>query len=143
MDTDPSLTTDAQDAEIIVFGQPVTRESNFIDDLLTGVTLRLAGEAELDDDDQPITETLTVGVDVDEVVAGIEAFTKAYNDVIGSIDRQFSYNEVTKTSGPLSGDFTLRTVVAGGTSARSARRRSFATREADDASRAVWRRRPV
>lgn len=105
---DGTLSVDATDATIEIFGQTLTRESNFIDDVLTGVTLELVGPAEEDDAQVPQSETLTVGVDVDEIASGIESFISAYNDVVSFIDQQFSYNETTKTSGPLAGDSTLR-----------------------------------
>lgn len=105
---DETLSVDATDATVEIFGQTLTRESNFIDDVLTGVTLELVGPAEEDDAQVPQSETLTVGVDVDEIANGIESFISAYNDVVSFIDQQFSYNETTKTSGPLAGDSTLR-----------------------------------
>ncbi|MCR9093324.1 MAG: flagellar filament capping protein FliD [bacterium] len=107
---DPALSSDATNATVQIFGQTIERETNFIDDVLTGVTLELVGPAELDDDDVPQSETLTIGVDVEEIATGIESFITAYNDVVSFIDQQFSYNETTKTSGPLAGDSTLRGV---------------------------------
>ena len=133
----PDLERDlASNAQIRLFGQTgsesdprvIERESNFIDDVLTGITFQLRrpsvvdedaysiGDGDGDDADandpfqRRVSETLTVDVDVEEVQKGLEAFTKAYNDVISFIDQQFRYNESTKSAGPLSGDFTLRQV---------------------------------
>lgn len=112
----------AVDSEIRVFGEIVNRESNVIDDVLTGVTLRLEGLSELDEDNPGdpdaipvippgrLSETVTIDVDNEEVAKGLDKFVKAYNDVMSFIDGQFRYNESSNTAGPLSGDFTLRDV---------------------------------
>lgn len=102
---------DAVDAEFELFGQAITRESNLIDDVLTGITLRLVGEAKLEEGTTTkITETVSVKIDIGEVAKGLEKFTQAYNDVLSFIDTQFRFNETTNDSGPLAGDFTLRDV---------------------------------
>ena len=101
----------AANASFELFGESIVRESNLIDDALSGVTIRLVGEAKLEDDGiTPRSETLTVEVDVAEVAKGLEEFTKAYNDVLSFIDGQFRFNEGRNSSGPLAGDFTLRDV---------------------------------
>jgi flagellar hook-associated protein 2 len=101
---------DAQNAEFLLFGQSIVRQSNVIDDVLTGISLNLKGVAERDDNDRPITETVTVSVDAEAIAAEIEKFVDAYNDVMSFLDSQSKYNETTKTAGPLSGDFMLREV---------------------------------
>lgn len=101
---------DAQSARFRLFGQDIVRQSNVVDDVLTGISLNLKGVAELDENDQPITETVTVSVDAEAIAAEIEKFVDAYNDVISFLDNQSRYNETTKTAGPLSGDFMLREV---------------------------------
>ena len=113
---------DAASARIELFGQEIVRESNLIEDALTGITIRVMDTSEIDEDDPtydpagipPVlplkAETLTVEVDIDEVAAALEKFTKAYNDVLSFIDAQFKYDETNKQSGPLSGDFTLREI---------------------------------
>jgi len=126
----------ASNAQIRLFGQTgseadprlIERESNLIDDVLTGITFQLRRPSAVDEDaysvgddpDSPADandpfqrrniETVSIEVDIDEVEKGLAEFTKAYNDVIGFIDNQFRYNETSKSSGPLSGDFTLRQV---------------------------------
>ncbi len=101
---------DAQSAQFQLFGQTITRDSNVVDDVLTGISLQLRGVAELDENDQPITETVTVAIDSDAIAAEVEKFIDAYNDVVSFLDNQSRYNETTKTAGPLSGDFMLRQV---------------------------------
>lgn len=101
----------AADASFLLFGRSITRESNLISDVLGGITLRLVGEAKLEEDNvTQITETVSVEVDVDEVAEGLEDFVKAYNDVLSFIDGQFRVDEGTNRAGPLAGDFTLRDV---------------------------------
>lgn len=102
---------DAQNAQVRLFDSvDIERESNAIDDALTGLTFQLNRVSEQTDAGDPIVDTVTVEVDNDEIAEGLEAFTKAYNDVVSFIDSQFRYNEQTKSAGPLAGDFTIRQV---------------------------------
>ncbi|GEM_PF-5933562 len=108
----------AANSQIRLFGitEPIERESNSIDDVLTGITFELNQLSEESESSPPagppiyLPETVTVDVDNDEIAKNLEAFTAAYNDVIRFIDNQFRYNENSKTAGPLAGDFTLRQV---------------------------------
>ena len=100
----------AQNAVFHLFGQRIERQSNVADDVLTGVSLKLKGIAELDDNNQPITETVSVSVDADAIAASLQGFVDAYNDAAAFLDSQAKYNETTKTAGPLSGDSILRDV---------------------------------
>ena len=100
----------AQNAVFHLFGQRIERQSNVADDVLTGVSLKLKRVAELDANDQPITETVTVAVDADAIAGSLQEFVDAYNDVASFLDSQAKYNETTKTAGPLSGDSILRDV---------------------------------
>jgi flagellar hook-associated protein 2 len=106
----PDGSDNAQSAVFHLFGQRIERQTNEVEDVLTGITLRLKGVAERDENDQPITETVTVSVDVEEIATGFEAFISAYNDVQSFIDNQSKYNETTKTAGPFSGDSILRDI---------------------------------
>ncbi len=116
----PQPEDEAQDASFVLFGRPITRSSNAIDDVLSGITLQLNGlseideEAGLDGSGNPIrsAETVTVEVDVEEVAASLEKFTSAYNDVVNFIGRQFTFDESTNRSGPLAGDSTLTSIQA-------------------------------
>jgi len=100
----------AQDAIIQIFGQQITRSSNVVEDVLDGITLNLKGVAERDDNDLPITETVSVAVDNEAITTSLQGFVDSYNDVVSFLDNQSKYNETTKTAGPLSGDFMLRDV---------------------------------
>lgn len=115
---DDDLSVSAEGSVFEVFGQEITRSSNLVDDVLTGITLRLESISEPvteGDDGDPleiplVAETVTVDIDVDEVAANLEEFTNAYNDVMSFMDRQFRYDEASGRAGPLSGDSTLRRI---------------------------------
>jgi len=106
-----------RNAEIRLFGidTPIYSETNTVEDALTGVTFDLRRVSEETDDSTPeapeyLSETVTIEVDGDEIAEGLDAFTKAYNEVVDFIDNQFRYDENRNTAGPLAGDFTLRQV---------------------------------
>lgn len=100
----------AQSASFQIFGQTITRQSNDVDDVLTGITLELRGVAERDENDEPISETVSIQPDTEAMSSAIEDFIDAYNGVVSFIDAQSKYDETTKSSGPLSGDFMVREV---------------------------------
>ena len=108
----------AENAVLTVFGQQISRETNLIDDVLPGVTLKLEALSDLVDEDEVdpgvdserLAETVTIEADIDEIAKQLDTFVKAYNDVMSFIDGQFRYDDVSKRSGPLAGDLTLRQV---------------------------------
>lgn len=106
----PDGSDNARGSVIHLFGQRIERNSNTIDDVLAGVTLNLKGVAELDENDQPITETVSIKTDVEQITKALEGFVSAYNDVISFIQTQSTYDETRKSAGPLSGDFMVRDV---------------------------------
>jgi flagellar hook-associated protein 2 len=94
----------AQDSIIYVDQQKVTRDSNSLSDVITGVTLTLK-KADIN-----TTGTLTVNLDKDSVKSKVNDFIKAYNSLAGTINSLSGYNRETKKGGPLFGDATLRSV---------------------------------
>lgn len=100
----------AQSARFEVFGQTITRQTNEVGDVLSGITLELRGVAALDDNDLPITETVSIRPDLDAMSAAVQQFVDAYNGVVSFIDAQSRYDESRKSAGPLSGDFMIREV---------------------------------
>ncbi|MEM5788559.1 MAG: flagellar filament capping protein FliD, partial [Syntrophobacteraceae bacterium] len=93
------------DASFSVDGLAMTSSSNSVTNAVPGLSLNLLGS-------DPNT-TLTVNVDRDE--AGLEqkvnGLLNAYNDVIGYINNQMSYNADAKTTGgPLFGDNVLKSI---------------------------------
>ena len=93
------------DASFAVDGVAVTRSSNTVTDVITGVTLNLKGA-------DPAT-TLTVNVDRDQekITEQITEFVTAYNELMDTINEQLTYDTAAqKPGGPLFGDSTLRSL---------------------------------
>jgi flagellar hook-associated protein 2 len=107
---DPKPEDDAQNAKFTLFGQALERQSNDVEDVLSGITLNLKTISEKDDNGAPIPVTVSIKTDTDAIASSIQDFINAYNDVVSFIDSQSKYNETTKSSGPLSGDFMVREV---------------------------------
>jgi flagellar hook-associated protein 2 len=93
-----------QDAIIYVDQQKVTRDSNTLSDVISGVTLTLNNA------DTNSTGTLSVNLDKDSVKSKVNDFVKAYNSLADSIKSLSSYNPSTKQGGPLFGDATTRSI---------------------------------
>jgi flagellar hook-associated protein 2 len=94
----------AQDAIIHVDGQQVTRSSNSLSDVISGVTISLKKADALK------TESLSIDLDKSSVKSKIDDFIKAYNSLADTMSSLSKYDAATKTGGPLLGDATLRTV---------------------------------
>lgn len=92
------------DAIIHVDGQKVTKDSNDLSDVITGVTISLKKADPLK------TETLSIGLDKDATKKKVEAFIKAYNSLAETMTSLSKYDDKTKQGGPLLGDATLRGV---------------------------------
>lgn len=97
--------TAGADASLVVDGVGVTRSTNTIDDLLTGVTLDLVKA------DAGTTVTLTIGRDIDAIISNINTFVSNYNSVSSYIHAQNSYDATEQEAGGiLFGDGTLSSV---------------------------------
>lgn len=94
----------AQDAEITMNGVTVYSESNSLDDVIPGMEIDLTAET---------TDTLTITVtrDTDSIVAGVQAFVDAYNDLASfySLNTDFDADEGIR--GALFGDGTIRSIM--------------------------------
>ncbi|MFU1796321.1 flagellar filament capping protein FliD [Paenibacillus azoreducens] len=92
----------AQDAKIKVNGIDITSSSNEVKNAVPGVTLQLNGKG---------TSTVKVSMDSNKVADKVEAFVKAYNDVINSI-KDVTPKSTKNSDGTLTltliGDSTLR-----------------------------------
>jgi flagellar hook-associated protein 2 len=103
------LLQQAQDAQVSMGsttggGSPITvsNDTNFITDLIPGVTLNL----------KQVTTTGPITVSIDRDATGIEEqvddFITKFNDILDALDEQFTYNsEATEDTGVLFGDSTL------------------------------------
>jgi flagellar capping protein FliD len=83
------------DASITIDGVTVTRSTNTIDDILTGVTLDLLKA------DAGTTVTLNVGRDIDALMEKINTFVTSYNNIASYIRTQSSYDGTKQQSGGL------------------------------------------
>ena len=88
-------------------GIAVERESNSIDDLITGVTINLA------DEDLAETTTISVSGNYNTATTKAETFVNAYNSAISSIDSMQSYNADSGQAGILLGDSTTNLLKSG------------------------------
>lgn len=86
---------EATDAEVTVNGITVTRSSNTISDIIDGVTLTLNGVG---------TSTVEVESDTEQIMAEIQSFVDAYNEVVSTI------RTYTGEGGYLQGDSSLNTL---------------------------------
>lgn len=93
------------DASFAVDGVAVTRSSNTVSDMITGVTLNLKGA------DPATTLTVNVNRDYEGLEEQITEFVTAYNELMDTINEQLTYNTATQEpGGPLFGDSTLRSL---------------------------------
>jgi flagellar capping protein FliD len=109
-EADFTETQQAQDSQIKVDGWPpaaedwITRSSNTIDDVLTGVTLHLHDTTDANG------EQITMTRDVASIKEKINKFVEAYNEAVAYIKEKTGYNDVLKTAGILMGDFVVRII---------------------------------
>jgi flagellar hook-associated protein 2 len=87
---------EATDARFTVNGISITKSTNTISDVISGVTFTLKSPAS-----NPVT--LNVNKDIDAIV-------QAFDDFISSFNSQFTYSSSTHKAGILSGDSTLRRI---------------------------------
>ena len=97
-------TTVGQDAKVKIDGVAVTRSSNSIDDVISGVTLDLARV------ESGATVNLTISRDTDSIKSSVNNFISEYNDIIEFINQQFTFDEDTESSGVLAGESALLTI---------------------------------
>jgi len=91
----------ASDANFSVNGLNITKSTNAVSDVISGVTFTLKQETA-----SPIV--ISVEKDVDSIVNAFKEFVTAYNGVSTFINSQFTYSTSKETAGVLAGDSTLR-----------------------------------
>ncbi len=94
----------AADAQLVLADgvTTVTRSSNKVSDLLTGVTLDLKSA------DPAKDVTVTVGRDNEKTGQSVKAVVDAMNSLLTTINRNTAYNPETRSGGPLVGDSRTR-----------------------------------
>ncbi|MBI4682657.1 MAG: flagellar filament capping protein FliD [Nitrospirae bacterium] len=98
-------TKTAANAAFTVDGLSISRSSNSVSDVITGLTINLKKGGI-----PPATATITVAADRDSIKEQIENFVSAYNDVMTFVSENTAYDATTKISGILSGEGTARSV---------------------------------
>ncbi|MFM1870958.1 MAG: flagellar filament capping protein FliD [Planctomycetota bacterium] len=105
-DLNSHVRTPASDAELLVNGAvTVTRSTNTIGDLWTGITLDLKS---VPDPNKDIT--ITVSTDAEETSKKVQEVVDAYNKVVDFFTEQNKLDAEGKASSPLFGDVTLRSI---------------------------------
>ncbi|HNS20119.1 MAG TPA: flagellar filament capping protein FliD [Sedimentisphaerales bacterium] len=101
-------TQSAQDSRIKVDGFPVgadewiTRSSNTIDDVISGVTLHLLDTG---------TVQVSLTRDTESVKTKLATYLEAYNEVVSFLDKNTSYDAETKKAGVLMSDLTMSSLL--------------------------------
>ncbi|MCG6533109.1 MAG: flagellar filament capping protein FliD, partial [Syntrophales bacterium LBB04] len=79
-------------------GTAIQRACNIISDAIAGVTLNLLNvEANK-------TVTLNISRDYNTIKASVQGLLDTYNDIVLEINKQFAYDQETKSGGLLQGD---------------------------------------
>ena len=98
-----SQTATAQNADFKVDGVAVSKTSNTVSDVLSGVTLTLNKTTA-----SPVT--LTVARDTAAISSSVSGFVKAYNDLAATLKSVSSYDTASKTGAALQGDSAVRSL---------------------------------
>jgi len=95
--------TAAVDAEFVINGMTVTSASNTVKDVVPGVTLNLL---------KPTTSPveISVGSDKDAIKGKLKSFQEAFNKLNSLLRNLTAYDKDNKTSQPLQGDSTVRSL---------------------------------
>ncbi|MDR1995087.1 flagellar filament capping protein FliD [Azonexus sp.] len=94
--------SDAGDAQVQIDGELVTSSSNTLTAALTGVTLTLS---------QVGTTQVTVARDSSKATEAVNAFVKAFNDVVTLIKNNSTFDSATQTGKPLNAESAVRSVL--------------------------------
>lgn len=94
----------AADARFRVGGVDISRSTNTITDVITGVTFTLKAES-------TTSVTISVADDRAAIRKNIDAFVKAYNDIASYVSSQSTYNAVTRVGGPFFSESIPRDIV--------------------------------
>ncbi len=82
----------------------ISRSSNTVDDVISGVTLHLHDETDAGG------EEITLTRDIQSVKSKLNAMVTAYNAAVTYIKERTGYNEELKTAGVLMGDYVVSTI---------------------------------
>ena len=97
---DEVLTT-GQDAELSMGGLAITRDTNTVDDLIDGVSLRLADTGDV---------TIDIEQDLEEGTTQVKALVDGMNSLLAELDKQGRTSQDEGSRGPLAGDALIRSL---------------------------------
>ncbi len=100
----PQVLMAAQDASFTVDGLAVTRSTNTVSDVLSGVTLSLKQA------DAATTINITIGVDQQAIRDNVQIFIDSYNALQTLINDQFQFDPSTGVGGVLAGEGLLTSI---------------------------------
>ena len=89
----------AQDANFTYNGINITRSSNDISDLITGVDIKLVDSGKT---------TIKISQNTDSIKEAVNSFISAYNDLIDNLDETTKYDATTKQQGIFQGVSQIR-----------------------------------
>jgi flagellar hook-associated protein 2 len=96
----------AQDAQFTISGIPHQSSSNTVTDAISGVTLNLVGTT-ASGTGTGSSAQLTVASDTSTITSNVQSFVDAYNTLVKALRPLGSYDQTTRTAGPMLGDPTL------------------------------------
>ena len=98
--------SEGQDAVIVVNNIKISRSSNQVNDVITGLNINLKSA------DPDSTIAITVERDREAIVEKIDDFVTSYNELVDFINENASFDEDTQDAGPLLGDLTVNTLMS-------------------------------
>ncbi len=98
------LVVEGTDSKILINNIEVSRSTNEINDVLTGLTLNLKKA------DPDLVININVEQDIGAVSKKINDFVESYNKLVRFINEKSKYDREENVGGPLFGDMTTRTV---------------------------------
>ncbi|MGX2983168.1 flagellar filament capping protein FliD [Helicobacter sp. 23-1045] len=93
----------ASDARFSYNGVQMTRPSNVVDDIVSGVTLELFGESENN-------ISVSISQNTQMILDEIKAFAESYNMLIPKLEELTRYDEDTKIAGVFNGNSDIRSI---------------------------------
>lgn len=95
----------AQDAKFSWNGIEISRPTNTVDDVVSGISVELTKEHTGTDH-----SVLRITRDDDDIFKGIDEFVKTYNELISKIEEETRYDEKTKVAGNLNGESAINSI---------------------------------
>lgn len=93
----------AQDSKFSWNGMEISRPTNTVDDVVSGISVELTKPHTGSD-----KSVIRITEDQDQIFDGIEEFVKAYNEVIAKVTELTRYDETTNVAGIFNGESSIR-----------------------------------